>query len=103
MSAKPKKPKQEPVEYLIGGGWGNSINWTDREQFNGPWEAGRVFHVVGWKRRIPQVGDTLRGEFRKSVIWFRFTKVDRCGDPEDMFFAEVTPIRQEMRKGGPIG
>lgn len=46
---------------------------------------------------VPLIGETLMDEFNKSFIKFKFMKVERCFDPSDMFFADVTPIEQEMK------
>lgn len=81
----------------MGGGWGSAINWTDISAFNKPFTDQSRFRVVGWKHRKPCNGDTLKAEFEKSWIWFRFIKVEPCGDPADMFFADVAPFRQQTK------
>ncbi len=86
------------ADYNYGGGWGNSITWTDSSQFqtDKDWEK-LTFSVTGFKMVVPKVGDTLIAEFAKSFIKFEFTKVRRMTDPSDMFFGEVKPIEQEMK------
>ena len=84
-------------EYEIGGGWGNAINWFPDNQFNEPFGPDKTFRVIGWKPRIPRVGDTIKGEFEKSWIWFEFVEVERCGDPRDMFFGTVQATQQERK------
>ena len=61
-------------------GWGNSISWTD-------WPK---LQVHGHLSSIPDIGDVLTCEFKSGNIGeFQFVKVDRCRDPQDMFFASV--------------
>ena len=82
----------------MGGGWGNTINWSGNEQFQKKQltEKSR-FSCHGWKLKKPKVGDHLKAEFERSWITFEFVEVKPCGDPPDMFFAEVRPIKQEMK------
>lgn len=89
--------KGELREYKIGGGWGDRIEWLNPERFSEPFDEKTHFHVAGWKAVKPSVGDGLVGEFEKSRIWFRFVKIRHCGDPPDMFFAEVVPVKQELK------
>jgi hypothetical protein len=84
-------------EYKMGGGWGNTIKWTDVSAFDKPFNERSRFRVVGWKPRKPRKGDTIKAEFEKSWIWFQFLKVEPCGDPPDMFFADVAPFRQQAK------
>lgn len=92
-----KSRKTKPETYSIGGSWGDAIEWTDPSQFKKEITDKTRFSVHGWKQRIPKVGDELVGEFKKSTIWFRFVGVKPCGNPPDMFFAEVVPVKQEMK------
>lgn len=63
--------------------WGDRLGFLD-------WETRRV---VGWITPIPKVGDELRGEMKSGGVGrFRVTKVEPCGDPSDMFFADVEDI-----------
>lgn len=84
-------------EYETGGGWGNSIEWTAPEQFKADLSCDTLYGVVGWKPRIPHVGDILKAKFQKSTIWFVFVSVDPQRDPSDMFFAKVRIYKQEMK------
>lgn len=84
-------------EFTMGGGWGDAINWENPERFSKPFDEKTKFEVVGWKSPKPEHGDTLKAEFEKSWIWFRFVKVKPCGDPPDMFFATVVAVKQEMK------
>ena len=74
--------------YDTGGGWGNAINvqrWPSNE--------GEAARVVGWKSTMPREGDVLRCPMQsgKTVVG-RFSKIERCRDPQDMFFADVEII-----------
>lgn len=68
--------------------WGHSITWStapgDRDL---DVNHGRI---VGWLSHKPRKGDVLAvamasGKWGKWLI----EKVDHCGDPHDMFFADV--------------
>ena len=83
--------------FNIGDGWGDAINWMHPEKFQDKITTESRFTVVGFKSEKPKVGDELKGEFEKSWMYFEFTEVKPCGDPWDMFFATVKPIRQEMK------
>ena len=86
------------ADYDVGGGWGNAIVWSDTDQFNKEWEEEEPkFKCYGFKRKIPSVGNTLKGEFASSWIVFEFVEVERCDDPVDMFFGKVKPIKQIMK------
>jgi len=85
------------TDYLIGGGWGNSIQWTRPEQFNGELTYDSRFDCHGWQRNIPEEGDSLKAEMERSWLILEFVSVRRCGDPPDMFFAAVKPVRQIMK------
>lgn len=92
-----KKPKMTS-DYKVGGGWGDAINWFQRDQFDKqPLHPESRYTVVGWKSVRPKVGQTLMGEFQNSWMKFKFVSVDLKSDPPDMFFAEVVPIEQEMK------
>lgn len=83
-----KKPhevlKENPTVYKIGGGWGDSIQWSEDKA---------RWRVHGWKYRIPEVGDELRAAMTSGkTCRFVFLRIDRCWDPPDMFFADVYPV-----------
>ena len=86
----------ESADFSIGGGWGNAIIWTRPEQFDCLSCDSRL-DCHGWKRDIPKVGSTLSAEMERSWLFFEFVEVRRCGDPPDMFFAVVKPLRQVMK------
>lgn len=76
-------PAREPRVYPMGGGWGCHVEWlTDDEK------------VWGHHPTIPQVGDHVHSSRTSGrTLVFEVTAVERCRDPEDMFFADVTPLR----------
>lgn len=83
------------ADFDIGGGWGDAINWSGTEQFGKyPLAPESRFDCHGWKRKKPKAGQTLKAEFARSWMIFEFVEVKPCGDPPDMFFAVVKPIRQ---------
>jgi hypothetical protein len=85
------------ADYKTGEGlWGNNIGWSQPEQFQKISDH-KTFKVYGHCPRIPKVGQTLLGEFVNSWIKFEFVEVRPCGNPSDMFFAEVKPIEQVMK------
>ena len=45
--------------------------------------------------RTPTVGETISCEMGRSFMVFIITKVKRCSDPPDMFFADVKAVKQE--------
>jgi hypothetical protein len=82
----PEPPTLPPHIYKIGGSWGDAIEWRDVE--NGL--------VVGWKCRIPYVGDVLMAPMKSGRIGrYRFLSIKRKYDPPDMFFGIVEFERYE--------
>ena len=99
--------KQNPIELLpcstpipmtdftIGGSWGNHISWQDSQSSHNVTRK-----VYGHLSSLhPEIGQTLRGEFEKSIIIFEFTSIThpRFDDPPDMFFADVRIIERIPR------
>jgi hypothetical protein len=77
---------EEKRRYDIGGGWGNAVNWHSPKDNPGT-------RVVGWQSRIPRIGDYLVSKMQDGEDGcYRFTKVEPCGDPADMFFADVEGV-----------
>lgn len=86
-----RKPKKEPFHYHMQDyqHWGNSIRWTD-------WPKMKVH---GHLSRLPEVGDTLSCDFKSGETHqFKFTSIEYCNDPRDMFFASVKPIKTRAEK-----
>lgn len=100
VATQQRKRKTKAVEaevtYEIGGCWGCAIYWNSPEQFSDmrkPYE----FHCHGWQERRPKVGDVLKGDFKKSIMWFEFVSVEYMTDPRDMFSARVRLFKQESK------
>lgn len=85
------------ADFKIHSGWGDHIEWLRPEQFNLGFD-GIEFDVHGHLRKIPNVGDTLVGEFKRSFVKFKFVSVRRMSDPQDQFFGKVVAIEQEMKE-----
>lgn len=67
-------------------GWGNSIDWSDYDNRR----------VVGWLHRKPVVGDEILFRMKSGkTSRYAVLKVEYCGDPRDMFFADVMDIGYE--------
>lgn len=100
MTENQQQPAQagsgEPGCYFMGGGWGDRIEWTGRDQFH-DMGTRTEFRCHGWKARKPVPGDTLRAEFERSWITFEFIDVTNAAGVHDMFFATVRPINQELK------
>lgn len=86
------------TEHTVGGVWGDAINWINPSLFEKGITTESRYGVIGWKQKKPEVGDTLKGEFAKSWIYFEFVEVEKYYDPPDMFRGVVRPIRQEMKE-----
>lgn len=103
---KPERDREDDsFDFKIGGGWGDAINWSSREQFKDTRkqikEVG-TFSVVGWKFTRPKIGDVLYGEFVNNHMWFEFVEVRGVRDPADMFFGEVKLIRAKSKHTGEV-
>lgn len=70
-------------------GWGNHIAWdtypSERDDVHGT--------VVGFCRRFPRVGELIvsrgsSGQYHYVAV----TKVNPCGNPGDMFYADVRAV-----------
>lgn len=77
-------------DFTLGGGWGRHVSLFNAAEFN----VHQPVRVWGHFQPRPKVGQTLVGEFQKSLIKFRFESVEYCRDPPDMFFAVVRAIDQ---------
>lgn len=88
------KPK---ADYYLGGGWGSRISLSDPEGFSKLNLETDLVRVNGHKRVVPQVGQTLAGEFQRSWIVFEFVEVEQMTDPPDQFFAKVKAVQQVMK------
>lgn len=92
-----------PRHYQMCSNWGHRISWTRPEQFEKDHDKETRFDVNGHQSRIPEIGDLLAADFRKSTRLFVFVSVERCGDPCDMFFAQVKCIEvRDKTRGGSL-
>ena len=76
-------------QYEYGGSWGDQIVFFPK------WNVGSENQkVCGWKEQIPSIGDELLvpAQSGKTMV-FEFLSIDRPGDPNDMFFADVEFVR----------
>ena len=102
MLAKLLKKKEldfDNPDFKLGGGWGCHISLCDHDNFNINNKRTRVYGhqplLIGSK--LPKKGKTLLIEGNKSLMLFEFVKVEWCNDPNDMFFADVKPIGQQLK------
>jgi len=72
--------------------WGNNLQFCKWEHPTGS--------VVGWLCNKPEAGDELLARFERGVAALRFVNVKPCGDPPDMFFADVEYIGHLDVAGG---
>lgn len=81
-----RKKVRKPKLFQMGGGWGDAINWMDTKSRR----------VVGWKTPKPQKGDFLKSPMKSGKVGiFKFGAIEHCGDPHDMFFANVKDVGYE--------
>ena len=76
-------------------GWGNHIAWqtypSERDNVHGT--------IVGFCRRFPKVGELVVSVGSSGLYhYMAVTKVNPCGDPSDMFFAEVRAVASFAKK-----
>lgn len=76
--------------------WGSSIAWWHPEEHD---SGSNIFKIVGWVSPKPQIGDYLLAKMA-SGKWGKliFIKVDYCGDPPDMFFADAAGVLEYVDK-----
>jgi hypothetical protein len=85
-----KEHPEEELIFVIGeGGWGNDIvvdQWPKKDN-------SELASVYGWLNPKPQEGDKLHVPMKSGkTLLCEFVKVRPCGDPADMFFADVKPL-----------
>lgn len=74
------KVKEEPELWKHNS---TDLKWHD-------WENRKI---VGWRSSKPVKGDIYEAEMQSGhIAWFVFLEIDKCGDPHDMFFAEVADL-----------
>jgi len=84
-------------DYVYGGGWGNSIEFSSMRSFTDANLNTDVLNVYGHKQIIPRVGQTMLMEDKNSFILFEFVEVDEVENPREMFFGKVKAIDREMK------
>ena len=87
----PVIPPPEYLQTFVFGG-----NWGDRIELRGEWPktTDDKLQVAGWKNPMPKEGDILLIPMQSGkTLKCKFIEVRPCGDPADMFFADVEPIR----------
>ena len=83
---KIRNPKPYTYKYWEHFSWGDRIEWRNTDE---PFPL----KVVGWLERLPRNGDELLYETEKGDIAVGyFVDVEYCGNPKDMFFAEIIPV-----------
>jgi len=74
--------------FKMGGGWGDAIN-----MWRWPKKLGDICKVEGHKNPKPIKGDLLLMPMESGkTLLTQFTKVEPCGDPPDMFFADIKEV-----------
>jgi len=77
-----------------GGEWGDRITkmeWPKKNNEN-------LASIVGWKNPKPQIGDKLRVPMQSGkILVCKFVFIEYCGNPADMFFADIEPIKYEEK------
>jgi hypothetical protein len=79
-------PKDSARIFTPHKGWGNAIGWTS-ELVDG---VGTLSGFKSFPKYAPGVGDIFIANLvsgKKGI--FIFTSVEHCGDPSDMFFADI--------------
>lgn len=87
----------ETLIFTIGGGWGDIISideWPKKDNKN-------LASIHGHKNPIPRIGDILRVPCESGkTMRCKFVAVRPCGDPADMFFADIEAIEYESDNQG---
>lgn len=77
------------------GGWGNHIAWDGN-----PCKGEGIYgQIVGFSHRIPRVGELIVSRLESGYYYyFAITKIRRCKDPHDAFFADVRVLQKFTSK-----
>jgi len=87
-----KSHSDETMVFTVGGGWGDRISVDEWPKKN----DGNLASVNGHKNPIPRVGDILMVPCESGkTMRCKFVAVRPCGNPADMFFADIEPIGYE--------
>lgn len=84
----------------IGGFWGDTIHWSNTEQFDG--RDVDVFRAHGWKSKTPEAGQLILSEHENSWALFKILDVECCTDPKDMFFMNLELVEQVVKNNNPV-
>jgi len=77
------------MTFDIGGGWGDRIQIDEWPKKNNEGLAS----VIGWKNPKPKKGDKLRVPLESGkTMLCEFVDVRYCGNPADMFFADIKSL-----------
>lgn len=88
-----KRHPDGAMVFTVGGGWGDRIRIDEWPKKN----DGNLASVSGHKNPKPQVGDILRVPCKSGKIMrCKFVAVQPCGNPADMFFADIEAIEYEL-------
>lgn len=77
--------------------WGDNIALWQKDNFVNLDINTDLVPLYGHKTPLPQVGQTIKGEFQRSWIKFVLVEVNPCNDPPDMFFAKAKAIQQVLK------
>ena len=71
------------------GGWGNHIAWSTCPTKT----DGVKGSIVGFSRRFPKVGELVVSRLQSGRYFYcAIMKVEPCGNPHDMFFADIEVV-----------
>ena len=86
------------ADYTLGGGWGYHVTLSKPEQFKNTDFNTELLKVWGHYTPRPQKKQTLLIEGHKSFMLFEFVEIEYCSNPDDMFFAELKFLDQELKE-----
>ena len=79
-------PKRIPRLYRNNKQWGDSISWTD-------YQSQLIHGFIRFPTEWPVPGDLFECQLESGKTGiFRFIKVEKCGDPRDMFTGKTEPV-----------
>lgn len=81
----PPAPTREPVTHNLSMRiWGRNYEIVKFEQH------GKFLEIALWATPLPEVGDYLLLRQAEQTTRYRVDKIEPCGDPHDMAFADVS-------------
>ncbi len=101
---KLKNKMLDECDHVIGGWWGNKIQYFGDASISGkPEEIADIKkRLVGWlphNNRI-EPGHLVFGEYERSFVLFEIVKVDWKSNPSDMFFADARVHKMITKEDG---